>query len=223
MVLEVLKNIKSYKELSNYLAMMNEMAKDNDELVNTLYRVEDKTEFPELTYFATSVTKDMVVKHWFKYCENNLYGLVSCNTSDFKLHKVTDARYLDTFESVAGSSEIWLCSKQDAMNDLVITDKVAIENLTSYDVLDIGYLNMLQINFVDGIGLICFQKDIGASSIYVPKDVKDFEDWYFRKCKADAYQGYMSNVSAQDLFRIEFEVENTIFNLDNYKVIQLNK
>ena len=217
MVLEVLKNIKSYKEL------MNDMVKDNEELANTLYHIEDETEFPELTYFATSVTKDRVVKHWFKYCENNLYGLVSCNTSDYKLHKITDAKYLDAFESVANSSEIWLCAKPDAMNDLVSTDKVALENFTSYDVLNIGYLNMLQINFIDGIGLICLQTDVGTASIYVPKDVKDFEDWYFRKCKADAYQGYMNNVSAQDLFRIEFEVENTIFNLDKYKEIQLNK
>ena len=118
-------------------------------------------------------------------------------------------------------SEMFICARDDSLHDIVISDHVAIRDVASTDNLNIGYLNMLQVNFVDGIGVICFQADIGLPSLFVPKDVDDFADWYFRKSRADAYQGFMDGISAQDLFRIEFEVENTIFHLDNYKKIDM--
>lgn len=222
MELGALKKIETYSELNNYMKLINEVTKEGNDTVDNILHIDEEVEgFTDITYHASSVSQDRIFKHWFKYKEGNLYGLAYCNVVDFKIRKATDAIYLDDFENVQNMSELWLCKRTDSLLDLVIGDKVKVRDITSYDVLNIGYLHMLQLNFIDTIGLICYQSDIGLPSLYVPNDVDDFEDWYMRKCKADAYQGFFGNTTAQDMFRIEFEVENTIFHLEQYKKIQI--
>ena len=221
MTLEILKKLGTYDELTKYMNMIGQISKDKNEPMDNILRVDDAEDFEEIYYYASSVAKDKVVKHWFKYKENNMYGLAFCTIYDYNIVKATDAIYIDRCEGVPNMSEMFICAREDSLHDIVISDHVAIRDVASTDNLNIGYLNMLQVNFVDGIGVICFQADIGLPSLFVPKDVDDFADWYFRKSRADAYQGFMDGISAQDLFRIEFEVENTIFHLDNYKKIDM--
>lgn len=221
MTLEILKTLDTYEDLTKYMNMISKISQDKGEPLENILRVDDIDGFDEIYYHASSVSKDKTVKHWFKYKEDNMYGLAFCTIYDYNVVKATDAIYLDRFEGIPNMSEMFVCARTDSLYDIVISDHVAVKDVASTDNLNLGYINMLQVNFVDGIGLICFQSDIGLPSLYVPTDVKDFEDWYFRKCKADAYQGFMGDVSAHDLFRIEFEVENTIFHLDNYKKIDM--
>lgn len=221
MTLELLETMQTYDDLTKYLNMIDKVSKDKKEDIHNILRMDDIDGFAEIYYHASSVSKDKLVKHWFKYKEGNMYGLAFCTTRDFNIVKATEAEYLDTFEGIPSMSEIFVCHRPDSLYDLVVSDHVAVRDVASTDNLNIGYLNMLQVNFVDGIGLMCYQADIGLPSLFIPKDIEDFENWYFRKVKADAYQGFMQSVSAQDLFRIEFEVENTIFHLDNYKKIEM--
>lgn len=224
MTLEVLKNIRNYNELTNYMNLMKEVTKDKGLSANDIFNVEEYDgDLTELTYMASSVANGNIVRHWFTYKEDNLYGLAYCTIKDFKIKKSTDAEYVNSFMSAHNMSDMWFCYKPNATYDLVVDDKVLVENIVSYDTLQIGFLHMLQLNFSDGIGLMCYQTDVGTSSIFIPKDVNDFEDWYLRKCKASAYQGYMKDVTAQELFQVEFEVENVIFRLDNYKEVILKK
>lgn len=221
MELQVLKSLKTYDALDNYLRLTQGMSRKGVTSFDEIMQIEDKTDFEYLRYIASSVAGNYVVKHWFKYKENGLYGIASCLASDLNIKKVTDAKYIDDFVALTDTSEVWLCHTEDGLGELLVSNKVVTSGISSYEEFTLGFLNMFQINYVDEIGLFCYQSDIGITSIYVPKDVNDFREWFERKCKAEAYQGYMEDVSVQDMFKAEFEIENTVFQLATYKYIDI--
>ena len=86
MTLEILKKLGTYDELTKYMNMIGQISKDKNEPMDNILRVDDAEDFEEIYYYASSVAKDKVVKHWFKYKENNMYGLAFCTIYDYNMN-----------------------------------------------------------------------------------------------------------------------------------------
>lgn len=218
----VFKQIYTVDDARNRIGLAMSVADEHNLRKEDCLKIEDSC-LNDTRYIASSSTnKGFIHMNYFSYKakDSSLVGLARSLCGSDEIVPMSDTKYVQ-FTQI--SESVWVGTERTGMFEVIMGKRTLNKEFVDTDVLNLGYsLRFLQLDTFDTRSLICISAVSSNEELFTPVDMEDFERWFMQKITKLGYEGQLDCCVVSEVFRLMYEVENTIFSTTTYEQLDLN-
>lgn len=219
MKIEVFKHIRTKQDLDNHINFLKNYAVERYVCFEDLMLVEN-AKYKNLRYAVSTIKDDYIVCNLFVYegDKDGLFGFCKADSGSTELEEIGEPKYLKLSNI---HPKLWLGLCEDLTYEVIKDGVVILEHVQNFNILDLnGCIEFLQLDYQGKTSLICLDMMDTLDGVYCMHSRDEFEAWFSPLFIKRGYEGYLDGVNVSEIFRLYFEVINTIFEVSEFEPIE---